>query len=116
MSSDEEFEENETIEEKIDLFIHTHSHSILLLSEDLRNRFSYFITKAYSFELIDFLMNCKLRSFQREYSYIPYSFIQEYNTEIDTTLFVVNNFLHCYFRKFQISKNDWIDFCFTTTE
>jgi len=116
MSSEEDFDEFEeilTLEEQIELFIHNYSYSILLLSEDVKNRFYHFLYNTNSSKLMEFIIDCKFKTFFREYSYIPSTYINEFSTEIDTTLFVVNNFLMIHFKKFQISRGDWIDFCFT---
>lgn len=115
----EEFDESEQVishDEIINNFIYNEGNNILLFSEDLKKRFfNYFLDKMYYTELITFIIDQK---FEKKpvvkLTDRHHLFLDIYRQEINSTLFVLNNFLTRY-RKLIISENDWVDFCIKYT-
>lgn len=121
MNSEEfdEYDKSEQVishDEIINNFIYNEGNNILLFSEDLKKRFfNYFLDKMYYTELITFIIDQK---FEKKpvvkLTDRHHLFLDIYRQEINSTLFVLNNFLTRY-RKLIISENDWVDFCIKYT-
>jgi hypothetical protein len=115
--SETESEEEEILTESdiIEDFNYNYSIPIQKLSTDLESRFHYFLDKRGMYSnlytlILDMYLNQKIQLY-----FVPNLFINANETEINTTLFVINNYLHTNFKKLQINKNIWINFCFENT-
>lgn len=114
------FIENDFIENPIDLFEHTYSNDILEFYYDLKDRIPYFITNMQFSHLMNFIINAKFNlqnkhnSYKANFSLILFE--EEYNLEIKNLLYVLNNFLNSFFKKFTINYNDWLFFCYNHTD
>ena len=102
----------------IDSFEFNESDIILDFYYDLKGRFSYFIDDMNFCDLLNFIIDQKFSQFygynnNADYNQIKY-FDQEYSMEINTTLWILNNFLKKY-KRFQVNYNDWFEFCYNFT-
>ena len=114
----EEFEKVVSHDEIINNFINDEGYNILLFSEDLKKRvFNYFLDKMYYTELMSFIIDQKFGvKVNLNDKQLLYLFKKVYKQEINSTLFVLNNFLtKLRYSKLQISENDWINFCLKYT-
>lgn len=94
---------NENIEE----FISNHSHNIIDLCFDLKNRFPYFLDKLNSADLLIFILDSYFTISDK--SNLNSKFIQEYENEIYTTLNIIKSSFY------KIKERQWLEFCFTYT-
>jgi len=107
----------------IDQFEFNESEKIHNLYYDLKNRFIWFIDDMDYHDLFNFIIDHRFSQYQgcyilasnRQFDY----FQQEYRNEINTTLFVLNNFLKNQsiktYKKLKINYQDWFEFCYIFT-
>lgn len=119
-------DDNDSIEQLIDEFEFHESEKIHDFYYDLKNRFPWFIDDMEYHDIFHFIIDQRFSQYQ-SYSYPNHTtnrqldyFEQEYRDEINTTLFVLNNFLKNQsiktYKKLKINYQDWFEFCsnFTT--
>lgn len=112
MDTDEEYYSDEQVQYNIlDDFIYNELDNVLDLYHDIINRFPYFLnSKSYHFTqfVID---NCILKSWTTSKVVVNNDYVTYYENEIETTLWVLNNFLGKK-RLPLISMTSWIEFCY----
>lgn len=96
---------NENIEE----FISNHSHDIIELCDDLKNRFPYFLDKLNSADLLIFILDSYFTISDNKSNLKNSKFLQEYENEIYTTLNIIKTSFY------KIKEKQWLEFCFTYT-
>jgi hypothetical protein len=103
-------------EDPIDSFMYHESDNIIDLYYEMENRFPYFLNNMKSSDLYCFIIDKLITNKKGKCNqdHILY-FEQEYKTEINVTLMLLNNYLYK-FKKFSIHYDDWLNFCcgFTT--
>lgn len=97
-------------EDHIDSFTYHESDNIIDLYYEMENRFPYFLNNMKSSDLYCFIIDkLMLNKKQFNQAHILY-FDQEYKTEINVTLMLLNNYLYK-FKNFSIHYDDWLNFC-----
>ena len=116
-------DDHDTLEQLIETFEFHESEKIHDLYYDLKNRFIWFIDDLQFHDILYFIIDQRFSQYQgytisasnRQLDY----FEQEYRDEINTTLFVLNNFLKSQsiktYKKLKINYQDWFDFCYNFT-
>jgi hypothetical protein len=111
-----------TLEQLIDDFYLHESEKIHDLYYDI-NRFCWFIDDMEFHDLFNFIINQRFSQYQNytisaSKHQLDY-FELEYRDEINTTLFVLNNFLKNQniktYKKLKINYQDWFEFCYNFT-
>jgi len=120
--SDEE-DELKSITELIDEFEFHESEKIHNFYYDLKYRFPWFIDSMEYHDIFHFIIDQRFSQCQGypilasncQFNY----FEKEYHTEINNSLFVINNFLKIQsiktYKKLKINYRDWFDFCYNFT-
>lgn len=112
-----------SIEELIEEFEFNESDKILDLYYDLKNRIPYFIDDMQFFDIFSFIIDNRFSQykkylFEATHSQLEY-FKNEYCDEINTSLFVLNNFLKIQnpkiYKRLNINYQDWFEFCYNFT-
>jgi hypothetical protein len=107
MNNDNDYKEN-----IIDKFMFDESDYIMDLYYDLRDRLPYFLDKLQFADLLDFIVDIK---YNLRYNCKPYTadklnyFESEYSTELETCLYVINNYMKKY-KKFTIRYDIFLIF------
>jgi len=113
---EDEIEYNNTLDNTVDLFISNETDNIINLYYDIKNYFPYMLNRMNSSHLMYFIityLNCQ--------EYVPWTlessmeinniklikFENEFKTELNETLKLVNNFY-----KLQIIYEDWLYFIY----
>lgn len=108
----DEFQENE-----IDKFIFNESDYIMDVYYDLKDRIPYFIDQLGFSDLLHFIIDIKFNMYRDNHNYhqpqLDY-FEHEYKKEIDSILYVLNNYLRKY-NKLQINYNTFLLFSYRFT-
>lgn len=103
---------------QIDDFILNESNSTFGLMCDLQNRFCYFLDIMNSSHLLSFIIDLKFNlsyNIVNNYSNTQINkFINKNNNELFVTLWVVNRYLSK-FKRLQINRHDWLEFCYKYT-
>lgn len=112
-----------TIEQLIETFEFHESEKIHDLYYDIKYRFCWFIDDLQFHDLFNFIIDQRFSQYQsysisasnRQLDY----FELQYRDEINTTLFVLNNFLKSQsiktYKHLKISYQDWFEFCYNFT-
>lgn len=109
---DDEFDERFcTIEYEIDKFITFESDNILDLYFDLRNKYTYFLNKMNSGDLLSFILDQKFGKSKTKKCTNIDQFLYYYNDEINTVEYVLNKT-----SKYKFNKDDLILFCYKYTD
>ena len=112
-----------SIEQLIEEFEFYESDKIRDLYYDLKNRIPYFIDDMQFFDIFSFIMDNRFSQykkylFEATHSQLEY-FKNEYCDEINTSLFVLNNFLKIQnpkiYKRLNINYQDWFEFCYNFT-
>jgi hypothetical protein len=109
--SDSEIHEIHEILTK-ETFYNKYGYDLLLFTEELK-KFNYFLDKMFYTELFDFISSTYFNQLIKTYNISLFSV--EYHSEINDTLYVLNNFLKRRYKNLQISHNQWSYFCFIYT-
>lgn len=112
-----------TTEQLIDKFEFYESEKIHDFYYDLKSRFIWFIDSMEYHDFFQFIIDQRFSQYQgytilatdKQLDY----FEMEYQTEIKTTYFILNNFLKSQriktYKKLKINYQDWFDFCYKFT-
>lgn len=103
--------------DQIDEFITNETDYIMDLYYDLQDRFPYFLDKARFPDIINFIIDNHFGLYKNKKKYnekdMEY-FIYEYNSEINASLYVINNYLQKY-KKFSLEYDIFIKFAYDFT-
>jgi hypothetical protein len=107
---------DEELFNEIDEFSSNESDDIYNVMCDLQSQYYYFLDKMNSGDLLLFIIDLKFNSknnITNHYSHKQlYKFINNNCNEIYTTLSIINSYL---FKKYKITQDDWIEFCYKYT-
>lgn len=108
---------NEYLEDPVDVFMFNQTNNLMDLYYDLRNRLPYFLDKLEFSDLLHFITDINL---DLKHHYKPhnphklYHFESEYNRELTTCLYIINNHMAIY-KKTTIEPDIFLLFAFKFT-
>lgn len=120
---DDGYDYEKSTEELIEDFESHESEKIHDFYDDFKYRFPWFIDSMEYHDILNFIIDQRFSQYQgypilasnRQFNY----FEKEYGTEINSSLFVINNFLRIQniktYKYLEINYQDWFDFCYNFT-